>query len=93
VLFDERVTPTPPVAAGPERVTVPTDLLPPITEAGETVKEANTGAVTVRVAVLETLPKVQVIVAVFALWSGVVLTVNVPVVEPPATVTEVGTDA
>jgi hypothetical protein len=39
----------PPVAAGPLKVTVPYDLAPPITDAGERVKLARVGGAIVRV--------------------------------------------
>ena len=91
LLFELSVIPTPPAAAGPDSMIVPVALLPPLTVEGDIVKLSNAGGLIVIAAVLEVLPRVPVIVAVFALWSGDVLTVNVPVVDPPCTVTEAGT--
>lgn len=51
VLFEERLIPTPPVAAGPDKVTVPVALLPPTTDAGEMVTLRRVGASIVRTAV------------------------------------------
>jgi hypothetical protein len=42
------VTTAPPVGAGPLRVTVPVDGLPPVTEVGMTLTELTTGGVTVK---------------------------------------------
>ena len=53
VLLLERVTTAPPDGAGPFNVTVPTEEVPPITEAGLTVTVLRTAAVTVKVAVLD----------------------------------------
>jgi ABC-type Fe3+-hydroxamate transport system substrate-binding protein len=63
VLFDERLMPIPPVAAGPDNVTVPVDLVPPTTEAGETVTLNTLGGLMVKVADFETLPSVPVMTA------------------------------
>jgi len=93
VLLDDRLIPTPPVAAGPDNATVPVAGDPPTTDAGVTETLSNAGGITVKVAVLLELPSTAEIVAVFELWSGVVATVNVPVEEPAAIVTEAGTVA
>lgn len=93
VLFDDKLIPTPPVAAGPVSVTVPVVLPPPTRVAGDNVTLANAGAVMVSVAVLDELLSPAVMTAVFVLWSAVVVTVNVADVAPPATVTETGTAA
>ena len=93
VLLQVRDTPTPPTAAGPDKVTVPVDLLPPVTELGDTVRLNRAGVAIVNVAVWVWLLSTAEMVAVFVLWSGVVLIVNVPVEAPLATVTELGTDA
>jgi hypothetical protein len=52
VLLLDRVTTAPAAAAGPFKVTVPVDVVPPITEAGFKVTEVSVAAVIVRVAVL-----------------------------------------
>lgn len=44
-----RVTTIPPVGAGPFNVTVPVDEIPPLTVVGLRLREAATGAVTVKV--------------------------------------------
>jgi len=49
-----RVTTRPPVGAGPERVTVPIDDVPPITVDGCKVTDSNVAGLTVRVAVSDT---------------------------------------
>jgi hypothetical protein len=46
-----KVTAAPPVGAGPVRVTVPVDGLPPATEVGDRPTELRDGGVTVNVAV------------------------------------------
>ena len=51
VLLLDRVTTAPPTGAGPFKVTVPVDVLPPNTDAGLRVTEAGTGAITVKLAV------------------------------------------
>ena len=51
----------PPVGAGPESVTVPVAVFPPRTDAGETVTLDATGATTVSVTDLLTVPSVAVI--------------------------------
>lgn len=56
VLFDERLIPTPPVAAGPVKVTVPTDFMPPVTDGGATETLRIVGGAMVSTADLDTLP-------------------------------------
>jgi hypothetical protein len=55
VLLLDSVTTAPAAGAGPFNVTVPVDGVPPITVVGLKLTEVNVAAVTVRVAVLETL--------------------------------------
>jgi len=50
-LFDDRLTTVPLGPAGPFRVTVPLDVLPPTTEVGERVTLIREAALTVSVAV------------------------------------------
>ena len=54
VLLLERVMVAPPVGAAPVSVTVPVDVLPPITVVGLTVRVDNAGGFTVRLAVFVT---------------------------------------
>ena len=54
VLLLVRVTTAPPDGAGPVKVTVPVDEVPPITELGLRLTEVSAAAVTVRVAVFVT---------------------------------------
>jgi hypothetical protein len=54
VLLLDRVTVRPPVGAAPVSVTVPVDVLPPITVVGLTVRFDNVGGFTVRPAVFVT---------------------------------------
>jgi len=86
-----RLTESPPVGAAPVRVTVPVELVPPVTEVGFKLTVESTGALTVRVAVAETLFAVAVIVAVWFDPTATVVAVNVADVLPAATVTEAGT--
>jgi hypothetical protein len=51
VLLLDRVTTAPPAGAGPVKVTVPVEEVPPTTEAGFKVTELGAGAVIVKVAV------------------------------------------
>ena len=76
-------------------VTVPVELSPPRTDVGFKLSALNvTGAVLmVNVAVLVTIPAVAVIVADDAALTAVVVTVNVAVDAPAATVTLAGTVA
>jgi hypothetical protein len=55
VLLLDNVTIAPPAGAGPFRVTVPVDVLPPTTDVGLTPTELNTAAVTVKPALCVTL--------------------------------------
>jgi len=54
VLLLVRVTTAPPDGAGPVKVTVPVDEVPPITELGLRLTGVSAAAVTVRVAVFVT---------------------------------------
>jgi len=83
------VTPTEEGAAG-VIVTVPTEEAGPTTDAGFRVKPVTTGAVTIRVAVLETPLRVAVIVGDSFTFGRKVVDVNVAVVAPAAMVTDAG---
>jgi hypothetical protein len=88
----ERVTTSPPVAAGPDKVTVPVVLVPPVTVDWAKVTMLTTGGFTVSVAVLAT-PYVAVIVAGVEALTAFVVTWKVPDVWPAATVAVAGTTA
>ena len=90
VLLDLRFTTVPPVGATLLRVTVPVEDTPPATDVGLRVTELSVGAVMARLAVAELDPSVAVIVAEDAAETAVVVTENVAVVAPAATVTEAG---
>jgi len=92
-LPDVKLTVKPPVGAGPLRVIVPVDVVPPVTLAGLRLRADTTGAVMARLAVDEFVPIVAVMVADALAVTAVVAMLNVPVVEPEATVTEAGTVA
>lgn len=86
----------PPVGAAPLRVTVPVDEFPPVTLVGFSVTDDNdteAPGFTVSVALLEPLLYVPVIVTLVTLATELVVTVNVAVVDPAATLTLIGTCA
>lgn len=87
------MTPVPPAGAFPVRVTVRVAPVPPFTLVGETLAALMAGAFTVSVTVLVTVPRTAVITALALAGWGVVVTENVFVFVPEATVTEVGTVA
>jgi hypothetical protein len=88
-LSSTRVTTAFPVGAGPLRVTVPVEGLPPATAAGLNVTDAGEGGLIVRVAVWLPL-RVPVMVTLAAALTAMVVTVKVAVVAPAATVTLAG---
>jgi hypothetical protein len=97
VLLLPSVTTAPPVGATAVNVTVPSELVPPVTLVGlndteETVTGTATG-LTVRVALPLLVPDVPVMVTVVTVVTAVVVTENVAVVWPAATVTLAGTAA
>ncbi|MEO8586712.1 MAG: hypothetical protein ABI584_11165, partial [Acidobacteriota bacterium] len=85
-----RPTAKPPKGATLERVTVPTDGVPPFTAAGFRERLETTGGLIVRAAVLVSPPAEAVIVAVVRDPTTAVLIVNVAIVAPSATVTVIG---
>jgi hypothetical protein len=87
------VTTVPVAPAGPLRVTVPVEPLPPNTDDGLKVSEARVAGVTVRFAFKEVPANVAVIVTGVEALTPEVLTVNVAVVCPAGTVIELGTVA
>ena len=92
----ERATTAPPVGAAPPSVTVPVDGVPPLTVAGLSATEDSAAAVagfTVSKVVLVVPPyDAEMVIGVGAV-TALVVTVNVALVAPAATVTLAGTVA
>ena len=96
VLLLESVTSAPPDGAAPLRVTIPVEEFPPVTLVGFSVSAESVGAgggagVTVSEADLVTPPYAAEILTVVDAATALVLTVNVALVAPAATVTLDGT--
>lgn len=89
----ERTTVDPEGPAGPVSVTVPVEGEPPRTDVGLSVREESFAGVMASVAVMETAPKVAVIVAVVGESTPIVETAKAAEVWPAAIVTVVGVDA
>jgi phage tail tape-measure protein len=87
-----RVTAIPPLGAGAVNVTVPVELFPPETLAGDKVNDDAVGALTVRVAVFAVMYVAVIPTGVFA-GTGTVEIVKVAVDALPRTVTGPETDA
>jgi hypothetical protein len=92
-LFDDRLTTVPPWPAGPFKVTVPVEVLPPATAAGKSVTVISDAGVIVSVAVWLEVPSVPVSIADVRLETPVVVTVNVAELAPAAITTVAGTVA
>lgn len=92
-LSDATETADPPVGAGPDMVTVPVALLPPVTDVGETETLEMVGAVNVRVAIAVEEADEAVSVTGVSDGTAVVDTVNDAEFELPFTVTDAGTVA
>lgn len=89
-----RLTTVPPEGAAELRVTVPVELLPPVTVDGFRVSDeivVDAGGLIVSEACRMVLPNVPVIVAVVVVLTDVVVTVKFALVDPLATVTLLGT--
>src|SRR5271166_2260157 len=86
VLPLDRVTIAPPAGAEPFKVTVPVDVPPPKTDAGLTLTDASTAAVTVKLAFWAT-PYAPEMVSDVVVPTGLVVTLKVAVVAFAATVT------
>lgn len=87
------ITTAPPVGAGPPRVTVPVEEVPPVTEVGFRLIELSTEGPTVKSAVfVMLLYRAEIVTGVLDVTATVV-TVNVAVVSFAATVTLAGTVA
>src|SRR5207248_2479536 len=86
------VTPAPPAGAAAPSVTVPVLFAPPVTAVGLTLTPSRAaGGFTVSVAVLATPLYLAVRVTAVGTVTALVVTANVFVVAPAATVTEPGT--
>jgi hypothetical protein len=92
-LLLESATLVPPGPAGPLRLTVPVELLPPTTVVGLRLIDANVAGVRVSVADFEFAPNPAVIFTVVFAFTAVVATSNTAVLPPLATLTELGTTA
>jgi len=88
LLPDVSVTTSPPLGAGPLRVTVPVETFPPMTDVGDNVTLINVAGEIVKVAVFETVPKFAPIVARVDTATGEVVIVKVVEVDPAGTVTD-----
>src|SRR5207247_438380 len=91
VLLLESVTTAPPVGAAPLSVTVPVEEFPPVTLVGFSVNEESVGAgpyttLFLSEADLVTAPYAAEMVTVVDAATALVLTVNVALVAPAATV-------
>jgi hypothetical protein len=87
-LLLESETTDPPEGAGLPRVSVPVELVPPLTADGLSVTEDKAGAVTVSTA--DARPAAEMVEVVLE-ETGMVVTVKVAVELPAATVIEAGT--
>lgn len=92
-LLLEMVTTEPPAAAGPLRVTVPVEALPPMTDVGLREIDFRASCCRFRFAVLVVPFKDALMVTDVDLVTAAVVMVNVALVAPPATVTLAGTVA
>src|SRR5882672_12812841 len=92
-LLLESVTCAPPAGAGPFSVTVPVEEPPPVTLAGLTVSDETAGGSTVSVAVRVAPPEDAERVTGVDAATAPVVTLNVALVAPAATVTLAGTVA
>jgi hypothetical protein len=93
LVLDDKTTFVPPVGAGPFRVAVPVDGLPPTTVGGFNVILASPSGLIFIVADSLTPLRLPVMVASAELDTAAVFTVNVVDDDPAVTVTEAGTTA
>ena len=89
--LDDSFTTMPVLGAGPERLTVPVELVPPTTLVGLSVRLVNTGGFTVRVVVTLMLFNVAVKVMVFTVATAVVFATKLAVWLPADINTVAGT--
>ena len=93
VLLLVSATAAPPAGAAPLKVTVPVEEIPPVTLDGLKLRPEGIGALTVRFAdFVVPLSSPEMLTVALAV-TGVVVTVNVALVAPAATVTFAGTVA
>jgi hypothetical protein len=92
-LLLDKATVVPPGPAGPLRVAAPVEELPPVTVAGFKLREANVAGEMVSVADWEAPPRDPAMFAAVWVLTPDVLTVNVALFCPAATVTVLGTVA
>jgi hypothetical protein len=91
-LPEVRLTDIPPVGAGPVKVTVPVDDVPPMTAVGFKLTPDTIGALTVKLAVFVALSaNVPVMTTGVLAETAVVVIAKFAIVPPCATVTEAGT--
>jgi hypothetical protein len=89
-LLDVRSTRIPPVGAGPFKVTVPVDEVPPNTDVGDTDMVFGTGDVIVKVAVTDVSLVEAVMVTGVDVGTAEVEIVKVAFFSPAATITDAG---
>ncbi len=75
------------MGASPDRVTVPVEVTPPASEAGDKLRVAKIPGVTVNVAVTDAEPTLAVILAVVEVATPIVVILNEAEFSPAATVT------
>jgi len=89
----ERLTTTPALPAGPFRVTIPVEGLPPVTAVGLRLSEVSITGLIVKIAVRVLVATVALIVAIEDAVTDEVLIAKVAEVAPAGTVTLAGTAA
>jgi len=92
-LFEPKPTETPAPGAGPFKVTVPVEVIPPVTDLGESPRLMSAAGVMLRVAVCVLEPRVPVTVAITAVVTPEVVIENVTELAPDGIVTDAGTVA
>lgn len=92
-LVDVRFTSSPPVGAGPVKVTVPVTFVPPVTDDGDTDTLLRMGGLIVKTELALSDPEVAVIVEEVELATGFVVIANVVEVAPAGIVIEPDTVA
>jgi hypothetical protein len=91
VLLLISVTVNPDGGAGPLRTSVPTDVVPPVTGFGLSVRDVMPAGLTIKLPLMLLAPSVAVTITVFAVATPTVVAVNVWEVFPAATLTLAGT--